>query len=108
MIDKDPVEEHLGALLRGPAAPADTAFVARLERRLDAERRLEEARRAAWSRFAREASATAALLTAFMLLGRATPGAATAAAGASAPALAAALLLALWFLVELRPSAAGR
>jgi hypothetical protein len=108
MSDRDSLEDQIGALLRGPAPAADTAFVARLERRLEAERRLEDARRGAWSRFAREASATAALLTAFILLGRIAPDAATAAAGASAPALAAALLLALWFLVELRPAAAGR
>lgn len=107
MIDRDPLEDRLGALLRGPVQKGDALFVARLERRLEAERRMEAARQAAWSRFAREASATAALLVAFILLGRAAPDTAPLVAGAPAPAMAAALLLALWFLVELRPAAAA-
>lgn len=107
MIDKDPVEERLGALLRGTQG-SDPMFVARLERRLEAERRLELARKAEWGRFLRDIAATAALLVAFILLARAAPDAADLANGASAPALAAALLLAVWFAVELRPAATER
>ena len=102
MIDTDPLEERLGALLRGPAQGSDPVFVARLERRLEA------ARKAEWSRFARDMAATVSLLAAFVLLGRAAPEAAEIAAGSSAPAMAAALLLALWFAVELRPAATER
>ena len=108
MIEKDPIEERLGALLRGPAQGSEPLFVARLERRLEAERRLEVARRADWGRFARDIAATAALLVAFMLLGRAAPEAADLTSEASAPAMAAALLLALWFAVELCPAATER
>lgn len=108
MIDKDPIEERLGALLRGPGQAADLVFVGRLTRRVEAERRLEAARKTTWSRFMLEASATAALLTAFILLAQVAPDMAGGATGPTAPALAAALLLGLWFAVELRPASAGR
>ena len=108
MTDSDAFEARIGALLRGGQEPPNEAFMLRLERRLEVERRLEAARQMAWGRFAREASATAALLIAFILLGRLPADGAMALAGASAPAMAAALLLALWFAVELRPAATGK
>jgi hypothetical protein len=107
MNPEDELNARLGALLRSDRGPEEQPFVSQLTQRLMAEERLARARRAAWLRFATEASASAAILCAFVLLGRLGPVGAGAAFQALSPATAAILLLGLWFAVELRP-AAGR
>ena len=56
----------LAAHERGP----DEAFARRVERLVLAEQRLRAARRAAWHRFGAEMAAAAALVLAFLLIGR--------------------------------------
>jgi hypothetical protein len=99
------MDRQIGALLRGPERPPDEAFAQRVERRLAAERRLGAARQASWRRFAAEVVASAGMLAAFVLLYRLAPQMPLDAVSPVSPAVAAALLLALWFGVELRSSA---
>ena len=107
MTDDQELDARLGALLRGPDAPPDAAFVRRIERLVAVEQRIEKARRAAWRRFAAEAAASGAVLAAFLLLGRLGADSGADAAGFLSPATAAVLLIGLWFAVELRPAASG-
>ena len=98
-------EDRIGALLRGPEEAPDEQFVQLVERRVAAEQRFEGARRAMWRRFAVEAAGSAAMLAAFILLYRLAPHGAEGAASLLNPTVAAALLIGIWFAVELRPAA---
>jgi hypothetical protein len=106
MTEDEMLDRQIGALLRGRERAPDEAFPRRVERRLAAERRLEAARQASWKRFAAEVVASAGMLAAFILLYRLAPEVPLEALSPVSPAVAAALLLALWFGVELRSSAA--
>jgi hypothetical protein len=99
-------DQRIMALFAAPAREPDTAFVLRVERALEAERRLELARAGLWRRFGIEALATGIVLLAFLLLGRLAPEASE--ITALHPATAAVLLLACWFAVELTPAASRR
>lgn len=102
-------DERIAALFASPELAPDEGFVARIERAVRAEQRIAAARRAAWRRFAVECAASAAIVTAFDLVWRLGPAELPLAQLPVAPAaLAASLVLALWFAVELRPSATGR
>jgi hypothetical protein len=94
----------LRSLLATPERAPDQAFALRVERVVTAEQRLRTARRIAWTRFAGEMLATAALIVAFLLLSRLGP---LADSGAIiplfSPAAAGLLLLALWVGVSVRP-----
>ena len=105
MIEDDKIAALFASLERDP----DPAFVARIERMVCAEQRATAARRSAWRRFAVECIAGAAVVAAFSLLWRLGESEASLTALPIAPAAAAAaLILALWFAVELRPAATGR
>jgi hypothetical protein len=69
----DPMDLRLRDLLAPPERAPDEAFVSSVSRAILAEERLRAASRAAWRRFAVEAAAVAAALTAFALLTRLTP-----------------------------------
>jgi hypothetical protein len=102
-------DERIAAMFAAPEPAPDEAFVARIERAVRAEQRLAGARLAAWRRFAVECAASAAIVTAFDLVWRLGPAELPLAQLPVAPAAAVAILvLALWFAVELRPSATGR
>jgi hypothetical protein len=104
-MDDQELERRIGALLRGPPQSPDEAFVRRMERLVLAEQRIEKARRSAWRRFAAEAAASAAVLSAFLLLGRLGLESNPNGSGLLSPATAAVMLIGLWFAVELRPAA---
>ncbi|HMG46055.1 MAG TPA: hypothetical protein VK614_01155 [Allosphingosinicella sp.] len=102
-------DERIAALFASPPRGPDEAFVARVARAVQAEQRFAASRRRAWRRFAVECAASAAIVTAFDLVWRLGPAELPLAQLPVAPAAAAAILvLALWFAVELRPSATGR
>ncbi|MEA3001135.1 MAG: hypothetical protein QOK17_2968 [Sphingomonadales bacterium] len=100
----DDPDRLLRSLLATPDRAPDEAFVLRLQRLATAEQRLRAARQAAWTRFAAEMLATAALIVAFLLLSRLGP---LADSGSIiplfSPAAAGLLLLALWVGVSVRP-----
>lgn len=101
-------DEKIAALFETPERAPDEEFVARMARLIEAEQRLEAARRSAWRRFGRECVAAAAVVAAFDLVWRLTPADIRLDQLLAAPAgAAAALLIALWFAVELRPAAAA-
>ena len=106
MIDDGSGDARLGALLRGESGAPDEAFALRVERAVAAERWMEAHRRSAWRRFAAEALASAAVVAAFMLIGRAAPAGADLELVAATPLLAAGLLLILWMIVAFRPAPA--
>jgi hypothetical protein len=108
MTEDDRIDERLAAMFAAPEAAPDELFVARIARAVEAHRRLEAARAAAWRRFRGEAAAGAAVVVTFALLWRLAPDAATLEQLSTGPAAAALLLLFLWFAVELRPAATGR
>jgi hypothetical protein len=95
----------LKSLLAAPERAPDEDFALRLQRLVLVEDRLRAARRAAWTRFAVEMVASAALLVAFLLLSRLAP------LGPDSgnfipllgPAAAGLVLLALWVAVSVRP-----
>ena len=100
-------DEKITALFAAPERAPDEAFVARMARMVAAEQKLAAARRSAWRRFGRECLAAAAVVAAFDLVWRLTPADIRLDQLFAVPAgAAAALLLALWFAVELRPAAA--
>lgn len=102
-------DDDIAALFAAPERDPDTAFVARVEQMVRAEQGAAAARRSAWRRFAVECVAGAAIVAAFSLLWRLGDGETPLTALSIAPAgAAAALILALWFAVELRPAATGR
>jgi len=70
--DRPDIDDALAALLAPPARAGDRAFLAAVERTIDAEAAYARARRRFWRSFAFEALAIAALLTALWLLS-ATP-----------------------------------
>jgi hypothetical protein len=100
----DDPDRLLRSLLAAPERAPDEAFALRLQRLVMAEQRLRAARRVAWTRFAVEMLATAALIVAFLLLSRLGP---LADSGALiplfSPAAAGLLLLVLWVGVSVRP-----
>ena len=108
MSDEEALDARIGALLRGADRQPDEAFVARVERALAAERRMEARRRAAWRRFGAEAGASAAVAAAFLLIGRLGPAAQEVDLTNLSPAMAAALLIALWLAVGFRPTLSER
>jgi hypothetical protein len=95
----------LKSLLAAPQRAPDEAFALRMERLVLVEKRLAAARRVAWTRFATEMVATAALIVAFLLLGRLTAPGADSTIPLYSPAAAGLLLLALWVVVSVRPGA---
>lgn len=102
-------DERIAALFAAPERAPDEAFVARIARAVEAERRMTAARAAAWRRFAVECAGSAAVVASFWLVWRLAPAALPLDALATAPAAAAAILtLGLWFAIELRPAATGR
>ena len=105
MTDDELGDARLGALLRGEARAPDEGFAMRVERALGAERAMEAQRRTAWRRFAAEALASAAVVAAFMLIGRAAPASVDLELIAATPLPAAGLLLILWMIVAFRPAA---
>ncbi|HEX9931464.1 MAG TPA: hypothetical protein VGB08_01335 [Allosphingosinicella sp.] len=108
MTEDDRIDERLAALFAAADPAPDEAFVARVARAVEADRRLAAARAAAWRRCRAEAAAGLAVIGAFALLWRLAPEAATLEQLSTGPAAAALLLLFLWFAVELRPAAMGR
>jgi hypothetical protein len=98
----------LKALLAVPERAPDDAFALRMQRLVLAEESMRAARRAAWTRFAVEMTATASLLAAFWLLSRMAQGASDSAdfIPLFSPAAAGLVLLALWVGVSVRPSGA--
>jgi hypothetical protein len=100
----DDTDRLLKSLLAAPERAPDDAFALRVQRLVLAEARMAAARRVAWTRFAVEMVATAALLVAFWLLSRPAPGASDSAAliAPFGPAAAGLLLLALWVGVSVR------
>ena len=99
----DAIDTRLAALLGEPDLQPDERFVMRVERVILADQRLRAARRSAWQRFWREMAASGAVVIAFALLWSVGP-AVSIESVSIAPALAAVTLLALWFLVVLRPA----
>lgn len=108
MKDEDALDARLTLLLAAPPSPPDDAFVARVRSAVLAERRIAAAEAATRRRFVVEGLATLAIAAAFLLLGRLAPLSSETGIGTPGPALAAVLLLALWYLVELRPAALER
>jgi hypothetical protein len=108
MSEDDAIDARLGALFAAAETGPDEAFVARIERAVLAERKLAAARAAAWRRFRGEAAASLAVVTVFALLWRMSPADLPVHQLAVGPGAIAALLLFLWFAVELRPAATGR
>jgi len=107
MNDEDHIDAALTAMFATSKQAPDEAFVARVERAVLAERKMAEARRAAWRRFAVETVASGAIVAAFYLLWRLSPEL-TLDQLPVAPSAAAILVLFLWLGVELRPAGAGR
>jgi hypothetical protein len=95
----------LKSLLAAPERAPDEDFALRMQRLVLVEEALRAARRAAWTRFATEMVATAALIVAFFLLSRLTPPGPDSTIPLFGPAAAGLLLLALWVGVSLRPGA---
>lgn len=95
----------LKSLLSAPERAPDEDFTLRMERLVLLETKLGVARRIAWTRFATEMVATAALIVAFLLLSRLAPPAADSIIPLFSPAAAGLLLLALWVAVSVRPGA---
>jgi len=108
MSEDELVDARLAALFAEAETVPDEAFVARVHRAVLIEQRLAAAQRGAWRRFAVEAVASAAVAAAFVLLGRLAPLTLELGESAFSPAVTGALILGLWFMVELRPAAAER
>jgi hypothetical protein len=106
--EEERLEARLGTLLHGAERAPDAAFVARVERAVAAEQRMEAQRRAAWRRLGSEATAAGAVAAAFLLLGRLAPATGEVDLLAFGPAMAAGLSLLLWMGVGMRPFATGR
>ena len=101
-MSNEETDLRIGALLRELPTPGSDLFVLQVERRIDAEMRLDAARRAAWRRAFRETFATAAIIAAFVFLARLSPEVPADGLTFASPAMAAMLLLALWLTVGLR------
>ncbi|MEA3038636.1 MAG: hypothetical protein QOE79_1149 [Sphingomonadales bacterium] len=93
----------LKSLLATPDRAPDEGFALRIERLVRIEARMRAARRVAWTRFAVEMVATAALLVAYWRLTRLTPVSPDSVIPLYSPAAAGLLLLALWVGVSVRP-----
>ena len=104
MTDEQAIDAKLAALLGRSDPEPDERFVTRVERAVLADQRLQAARRTAWRRFGGELAASGAVVLAFALLWNLGPDVPLDSVSV-APSLAAVALLALWFLVEVRPSA---
>lgn len=94
------IDARLASLLAPPEEFPDEIFTARVRRQLLVEAQLVEARRRAMRRFAVELAGTAAVVAAFMLLGRLGPASDVVGFG---PALAGLALIGFWTVVGLRP-----
>lgn len=95
--DRPDIDAALAALLAPPARAGDRAFLAAVERTIDAEAAYARARQRFWRSFAFEALAIAALLAALWLLSATpllAPLAGPARWGLAPPLL---LVLLLWF-----------
>jgi hypothetical protein len=108
MRNEEALDAKLGELLKGAERGPDEIFLARMERALVAERRMEARSRLVWRRFAVEVIASIAVAAAFVLIGRAAPAAEEIGLIASGSLPAAGLLLILWMVVEFRPAGAAR
>jgi len=85
----------------------DENFVARITIAVEADRQLAANRAAAWRRFAKEVLVSSVIMLVFVFLGRLDPLAGEQVVdqiGTLGPAMAAVSILALWFMLELRPS----
>ena len=98
----DGTDAMLTALLATPERPADETFALRIRRLVEAEERLRAARRAAWSRFAAEMAAAAALLLAFLLVEWLAPADSPDLLSPFGPAAAGLMLVAIWVAVSFR------
>ena len=105
MNEDDRIDARLAAMLTAPEQAPDEAFVARMHRAVMVEQRIAASRRAVWRRFRYEAAASAAVAASFVLIGRLAPLEVALGQGPLSPAAIGALVLALWFAVELRPAA---
>lgn len=105
------IERNLDALLRtellGPASAPDDAFVARVQIAIRTEERMAARRVAAWRRFWAEAAGSAAVATAFVLMGRLSPASGEVDLLTFAPATGAALVLSFWLTIGMRPGGPG-
>jgi len=108
MTEDELADARLSALFAVPQGAPDEAFIDRIQRAVLIEERLASARRTAWRRFAVEAAASAAVAATFVLLGRLAPLTLELGEGPLSPAVTGALILGLWFMVELRPAATER
>ena len=98
----DGTDALLTALLATPERAPDEMFALRIRRLVEAEERLRAARRAAWSRFAREMAAAAAAIAAFLLVEWLTPADSPGMVPLFGPAAAGLMLLAIWVAVSPR------
>lgn len=94
------IDLRLAELLGAPERAADEAFVARVRRTIMIERRLAEARRRAWRRFAGETAAALAAVATWWLLARVTPSDSEALVPLVSPAAAGLVMLSLLLLVS--------
>lgn len=108
MPEDERIDIALSNLFAAPDAAPDDAFATRVARAIVAEQRIAAVRRASWRRFSLEVAASAAVAAAFVLLGRLAPFSLDPGQPAMTPAIAAALVLGLWFAVELRGTATAR
>ena len=99
----DATDAMLTALLATPERAPDEAFALRMRRLVEAEQRLSLARRAAWSRFAAEMAAAAALILAFLLVEQLAPLDSPDLVPPFGAAAAGMMLLLLWIAVSYRP-----
>jgi hypothetical protein len=98
------VEQRLGALLRGSKSGPDEMFVARVQRQIEAELRMNAEHKASWRRFASEAVASLAVAAAFLLAGRMTPPTGEVDLLTFGPAMAASLLIVFWLAIGIAPA----
>lgn len=107
MTDMDETDRTIEALFRDADRAPDDAFVERIHRAVLIEQRIAAARAAAWRRFGSEAAAGAAVVLAFVLLGRIVPAGGSVDLLSAGPAMAAGLLILSWLMIGMRPAATG-
>ena len=82
--------------------------MARVDRAVVAEEKIIAAQAALWRRFAAEALGSAAIVTAFYLLWRMSPGDIALEQLTLGPVAAASMVLLLWLGIQFKPAAAGK
>ena len=106
MTDRN-LDDLLRRELLGPDTAPDEAFVARVRIAITTEEQLAARRTAAWLRFVAEAAGSAAVATAFVLMGRLSPASGEVDLLTFAPATGAALVLSVWLWIGMRPAGSG-